>query len=66
MALGRGMNRGMEKLHNEEISLFVSFSKSYEVDKMKESGMGRACGKHGRGGKCLQYFCLKCLMETLT
>jgi hypothetical protein len=25
--------------------------------------MGRTCGKHDRGEKCVQYFCLKCLME---
>jgi len=25
--------------------------------------MGRACGKHGGGGKCVLYLCLKCLME---
>jgi hypothetical protein len=33
------------------------------VDIIKEGGMGRACGKHGRGEKCVQYFCLKYLME---
>jgi hypothetical protein len=44
------------KLHNEELHGLYSSPRIIRVIKSKEDEMGRACGTHGGGERCLQHF----------
>jgi len=44
------------RLHNEELSDLVLFSKYYLGDEIKTNEMGGACGMYGRYVRCIQAF----------